>query len=134
VLFNYYFTFRTIHFVSQFHILGGIAFFHLQQTFRTPLIKNLSAAFAPSTDIDDIIAIFRTSILCSMMTMELPLVINLLKAMSNFLTSSKCSPVVGSSKMNSVWRTLFSLVRKLASLTRCASPPDKLEEDCPNLT
>ena len=44
--------------------------------------------------------------------------------------SSKCRPVVGSSKMNSVPATLAA-DRCAASLTRCASPPESVVADWP---
>jgi len=44
---------------------------------------------------------------------------------SSFLTSSKCRPVVGSSKIYNV-RPVLRLASSLDSLTRCASPPDSV--------
>ena len=53
---------------------------------------------------------FTTSRLCSMMTMLCPRRIRASKASSSFLMSWKCSPVVGSSKMNMVG-SAFSWLR-----------------------
>ena len=61
-----------------------------------------------------------------------PRLISASKALSKRFISWKCSPVVGSSKMNRVgsWR---SCPMKLASFTRWFSPPERVEELCPNL-
>ena len=42
-----------------------------------------------------------------------------------------CSPVVGSSKIYNVLPVAL-LESSVASLTLCASPPDKVVEGCPN--
>ena len=49
-----------------------------------------------------------------------------------FLISSKCKPVVGSSQMKSV-PLLPDCARWAASFTRCASPPESVVADYPNL-
>ena len=48
-------------------------------------------------------------------------------------TSKKCSPVVGSSRMYRV-RPVSRLESSRESLTRWASPPDKVVALCPNRT
>src|SRR5439155_17340059 len=91
-----------------------------------------------------------TSRLCSITTSECPAAINWRKAESSFATSSKCRPVVGSSKRKSFplvpsfprtresrglprrWApafagaTEFASTRCPASFSRCASPPESV--------
>ncbi len=75
-----------------------------------------------------------SSMLCSITMMECPLAISSSKDFNNFLMSWKCSPVVGSSKMNRAFSFVFPFTKKEASLMRCASPPERVEEDCPKVT
>ena len=53
---------------------------------------------------------------------------------NNFLISWKWRPVVGSSKINSALSLVFPFTKKEANFILWASPPDKVEEDCPNWT
>ena len=48
--------------------------------------------------------------------------------------SWKCKPVVGSSKMNNTFSLLSDFDRNDANFIRWASPPDRVEEDCPSVT
>src|SRR5712692_3021435 len=75
-------------------------------------------------------AVFTTSRLCSITTTVLPLSTNRCSTSSSSRTSSKCRPVVGSSRMYRV-RPVSRLASSVASLTRCASPPDRVVADCP---
>ena len=72
-----------------------------------------------------------TSKLCSITTTVLPDSTNLCKERSNFCISSKWRPVVGSSKIYNVLPVLL-LDNSRANLIRCASPPDKVGDGCPN--
>src|SRR5438034_613642 len=71
-----------------------------------------------------------TSRLCSITTSECPAAINWRKAESSFATSSKCRPVVGSSKRNNDPSAPFGFedasTRCPASFSRCASPPESV--------
>lgn len=71
--------------------------------------------------------------LCSTMTIVCPRSIRALNAASSLLMSWKCSPVVGSSKMNITPPWALSLVRNDASFTRWLSPPERVDDDCPSL-
>lgn len=51
---------------------------------------------------------------------------------TNLWTSAIWSPVVGSSKMYSVFPVAL-LDNSVASLTLCASPPDNVVDGCPSL-
>src|SRR6202042_2551429 len=63
-------------------------------------------------------ALRTTSRLCSMMMIELPRSVNRCRTSSNFLTSSKCRPVVGSSSRYKVF-PVCRLLNSRASLMRC---------------
>ena len=54
------------------------------------------------------------------------------KHFNSLAMSSKCKPVVGSSKMKSVCPSNCA-VKCAASFTRCASPPDNVVAGCPSL-
>src|SRR5580700_9733181 len=69
-----------------------------------------------------------TSRLCSMTITELPLSTRPLMTSSNLRMSSKCKPVVGSSRMYTV-RPVERFCNSDASFTRCASQPDVSEAD-----
>ena len=70
--------------------------------------------------------------MCSITTTVLPWSTSLFKTDSNFFTSSKCKPVVGSSKMYNVLPVaLFE--SSLESLILWASPPDSVVAAWPNL-
>lgn len=71
-----------------------------------------------------------TSRLCSMTMSVFPFFTSALKAANSFRISWKCNPVVGSSKIKSVFVAKFPLPKKLASLIRCASPPLSVDELC----
>ena len=73
-----------------------------------------------------------TSKLCSMINTVFPLITSLSNTPINTLTSSKWSPVVGSSKIYRVCPVSF-LDSSLANLIRCASPPDNVVDDWPKL-
>ena len=77
-------------------------------------------------------AVFITSRLCSITTTVLPSSTNPCSTSSSLRMSSKCSPVVGSSRM---YRDLPVALRtsSLASLTRWASPPLRVGEGWPSL-
>src|ERR1019366_847662 len=69
-----------------------------------------------------------TSMLCSMMITVLPRAVRRCNTSSSLRTSSKCSPVVGSSsreRVLPVWRLLSSR----ASFMRWASPPESVTAD-----
>ena len=66
-----------------------------------------------------------------MINTDPPARISLRKAASSLLMSSKCRPVVGSSKMNSVL-LLVSFARYDASLILWASPPESVVADWPS--
>src|SRR5690554_1302007 len=68
---------------------------------------------------------------CSIITTECPTSIKRFKEINNLFTSSKCKPVVGSSKINIVLVGVLAFTKNEANLIRCASPPDKVEDDCP---
>ena len=74
---------------------------------------------------------FTTSKLCSITSNDAPLSSNFRNAASNFAISSKCKPVVGSSR---IYKTpSFSVRAKCAaSFKRCASPPESVVADCPS--
>src|SRR4051812_3710889 len=88
-------------------------------------------------------AVLMTSMLCAMTTIEPPASMRRRKAARSLLTSSKCRPVVGSSKMYSRRRLSFSPLpperppsrvagcRCAANFMRWASPPDSVVADCP---
>ena len=65
--------------------------------------------------------------------MVCPRWIRALNAASSFEMSWKCSPVVGSSKMNMTPPCAESFVRNEASFTRWLSPPERVDDDCPSL-
>ena len=70
--------------------------------------------------------------LCSMTITVSPLSTIRFSICNNFLISSLCKPVVGSSKM----KTLFPVglfCNSLDSLTLPASPPDRVVADCPRV-
>ena len=71
--------------------------------------------------------------LCSIITTECPLSTSLRKQLSSFEISSKCRPVVGSSKIKSVLDADSASIY-VASFTRCASPPESIELGCPSDT
>ena len=75
-----------------------------------------------------------TSVLCSMIMMECPISIKARKETKSFVMSWKCSPVVGSSKINKVFPCDLPLPKKEASFTRWASPPLNVLDDCPSFT
>ena len=66
-----------------------------------------------------------------MMMMVLPASRSWCSTLSSRAMSAKCRPVVGSSKMYSV-RPVSRRDNSSASLTRCASPPDKVVADWPS--
>ena len=66
-----------------------------------------------------------------MITTVWPRSISWLNDFKSVFISWKCKPVVGSSKIKRV-DSCFSLLRKKASFTRWFSPPESVEEDCPN--
>ena len=70
--------------------------------------------------------------MCSITIILFPVSTNLCKISTNLWTSAIWSPVVGSSKIYNVFPVAF-LDNSVANLTRCASPPDKVVEGCPNL-
>ena len=72
--------------------------------------------------------------MCSTTIIECPNSINKLKDFISFLISWKWSPVVGSSKIKRVFSFEYPFNKKEANLILCASPPDKVDEDCPSLT
>ena len=73
-----------------------------------------------------------TSMLCSMMSTVLPLFTSLFSTSINILISSKCKPVVGSSRMYKVF-PVSRFDNSVASFTRCASPPERVVEGCPKV-
>ena len=75
-------------------------------------------------------AVLMTSRWCSIMITVLPRSVNRLRTSSSFFTSSKCRPVVGSSR---IYRVLpvARLLSSFASLMRCASPPESVVAGCP---
>src|SRR5512133_1012883 len=62
----------------------------------------------------------------------LPLFTSLFRTSRRTLTSSKCKPVVGSSRIYMVFPVSF-LDNSVASFNRCASPPESVVDCCPNL-
>jgi hypothetical protein len=75
-------------------------------TISPPAIAALRA------EVDDPVGARITSRLCSMTTSEWPASSRRRKARSSFAMSSKCRPVVGSSKRNSVGLPAVSLGRR----------------------
>src|SRR5680860_1860992 len=69
-----------------------------------------------------------TSRLCSITATVLPESTKRCNTSSNLATSAKCNPVVGSSRMYRV-SPVATLDNSVASLTRCASPPERVVED-----
>ena len=75
-----------------------------------------------------------------MTSSEWPATSSLRKARSSFATSSKCSPVVGSSNRNSLPRCVVlestepASARWPASFSRCASPPERVGTGWPSFT
>src|SRR5690606_29178034 len=78
-------------------------------------------------------AILMTSRLCSMTTMVLPFSTSSWSTSSSLRVSSKCRPVVGSSRMYRVL-PVARLLSSLDSLTRWASPPDRVVACWPTWT
>src|SRR5437763_12548971 len=70
-------------------------------------------------------AVLMTSRLCSMTSTVLPAATSACSTSNSLRTSSKCRPVVGSSKMYKV-RPVARRDNSFDSLTRCASPPDSV--------
>ena len=75
--------------------------------------------------------VFIKSKLCSITIIELPVSTNLCNISTNLWTSAMWSPVVGSSNIYRVFPVAF-LESSVASLTRCASPPDSVVDGCPS--
>src|SRR2546426_847987 len=78
-------------------------------------------------------AVLMTSRLCSMTTTVLPASTRRCRTLSSRSTSAKCRPTVGSSKMYRV-RPVSRRDSSVASLTRCASPPDRVVAGWPSWT
>jgi len=75
--------------------------------------------------------VFIKSKLCSITIAVFPVSTSLCKISTNLWTSAIWSPVVGSSNIYKVFPVAL-LDNSVASFTRCASPPDKVVELCPN--
>ena len=75
---------------------------------------------------------FITSRLCSIITTVLPLSTSFCSTFISIRMSSKCSPVVGSSRMYIVL-PVSRLLSSVASFTRWLSPPDSVVDGCPSL-
>jgi hypothetical protein len=69
--------------------------------------------------------------LCSITTTVLPWSTSRWSTSSSRSTSAKCRPVVGSSRMYSVC-PVPTFDSSVASLTRCASPPDSVVAGWPS--
>ena len=78
-------------------------------------------------------AVLITSRLCSITTTVLPASTSRPSTPSSLRMSSKCRPVVGSSSTYRV-RPVERFCSSLASLTRCASPPDRVGAGWPSRT
>ena len=75
---------------------------------------------------------FITSKLCSITTTVLPPSLRRCRISTSLWTSAKCRPVVGSSSMYIVFPVL-RLLSSVASLIRCASPPESSVDGCQSL-
>lgn len=62
--------------------------------------------------------------------MLFPVSTSLCNMSTSLWTSAMCNPVVGSSRMYSVFPVAF-FDSSVASFTRCASPPDRVVDGCP---
>src|SRR5262249_38808637 len=78
-------------------------------------------------------AVLITSRLCSITTTECPLSTRRFRLCRSRSMSAKCRPVVGSSRMYKLCLPRLSLPSSPASLTRWASPPERIVEGWPSL-
>ena len=76
-------------------------------------------------------AVLMTSRLCSITTTVFPASTRRWRTSSNFATSAKWSPTVGSSRMYTV-RPVSRRLSSVLSFTRWASPPERVVADWPS--
>lgn len=114
--------------------LPGVTLRHRRDVLRSAFRDNGSASAPPSGPMSTIQSeVLMTSRLCSMTMTVLPLSTRPLMTLSNLRMSSKCRPVVGSSRMYTV-RPVDRFCSSAASFTRCASPPDSVGAGWPSRT